>query len=131
MLERDAGKAFALAAAAFERGLSDVRGRVAVRPEAVFPVLSSALHSSWRRTMLVAEALARGEDPAGLASLSGLPGFVVERIVRQARGRDVRDLLARHAAFVQAEEGVRGGGVPPRLAFELTSHRQALVPLAS
>jgi hypothetical protein len=62
--------------------------------------------------------LARGDDPAALPALAGLPGFVVERLVRQAARRPADDLLARHAAFVAAEAGVRGDGVHPRLAFE-------------
>jgi hypothetical protein len=68
--------------------------------------------------MLVAEATARGDDPAALPALAGLPGFVVERVLRQAARRSPADLLARHAAFVEAEAGVRGEGVPPRLALE-------------
>jgi hypothetical protein len=118
VLEGDVEKATALAAAAFDRGLSDARGRVVVRPEALFPMLVSVLHGSWRRLMLVSEARERGEDPASLPALAGLPGFVVERTLRQSQRRPASDLLLRHAAFVDAEAGVRGDGVPPRLAFE-------------
>jgi hypothetical protein len=118
VLERDLPRALDLVAAAFERGLSDGRGRVAVRAEAVFPMLETALHSAWRRALLVCEAAARGENPASVPSLAGLPQFVVERAVRQAARRDPDDLLLRHRAFVEAEVGVRGGGVPPRLAAE-------------
>jgi hypothetical protein len=118
VLDRDLARSLALVAAAFDRGISDAKGRVAVRPESVFPMLSSAIHAAWRRAMLVAEAAARGENPASLPALAGLPSFVVERLLRQAGRRDPDDLLARHAAFVEAEAGVRGGGVPPRLALE-------------
>jgi hypothetical protein len=118
VLERDLARSLALVAAAFDRGITDFGGRVAVRPESVFPMLSSAIHAAWRRAMLVAEAAARGESPASLPTLAGLPSFVVERLLRQAGRRDPDDLLARHAAFVEAEAGVRGGGVPPRLALE-------------
>ena len=118
VLERDANRALDLTGAAFDRGLSDSKGRVAVRAEAIFPMLVSVLHAAWRRAMAVAEAAARGEDPASAPSLAGLPSFVVERVIKQVGRRDPEDLLARHRAFVDAEAGVRGGGVPPRLAAE-------------
>ena len=118
VLERDVVRSLDLVASSFDRGLSDAKGRVSVREEAIFPALCATLHGAWRRAMLVAEATARGDSPASLPALAGLPSFVVERILRQAARRDPDDLLARHAAFVDAEAGVRGGGVPPRLALE-------------
>ena len=118
VLERDLPRALSLAAAAFDRGLTDSKGRVAVRPEAVYPLLFATVHAAWRRAMLVAEATARGDDVAGLPALGGLPSFVVERVVRQVGRRSPDDLLARHGALVAAEAGVRGGGVPHRAAFE-------------
>lgn len=118
VLERDVARALDLVAASFERGISDAKGRVSVRPEAIFPPLVSTLHGAWRKAMLVAEAASRGENPASLPAFAGLPGFVVERLIRQASRRAPADLLARHRAFVTAESGVRGGGVPPRLAVE-------------
>jgi len=118
VLERDVPKSLALVDASFERGLSDAKGRVAVREEAIFPVLFATIHGSWRRALAVSEATARGENPASLPALAGLPSFVVERVLRQTARRDPDDLLARHAAFVEAESSVRGGGVPPRLALE-------------
>lgn len=118
VLERDVHRALDLVGAAFDRGLSDSKGRVAVRAEAIFPMLVSVLHAAWRRALLVSEAAARGEDPSTAPSLAGLPGFVVERVIKQVGRRDPEDLLARHRAFVDAEAGVRGGGVPPRLAAE-------------
>jgi hypothetical protein len=118
VLDRDLPRALSIAGAAFDRGLSDAKGRVAVRPEAVYPLLYATVHAAWRRAMLVAEAAARGDDPAALPALAGLPSFVVERVVRQVGRRSPDDLLARHGALVVAEAGVRGGGVPHRTAFE-------------
>lgn len=118
VLSRDVARAFDLLDAAFTRGYSDGKGRVSVRPEAVFPRIVATLHGAWRRLLLVAEARERGEDPAADPALAGLPGFVVERTVRAAQGRRSDDLLARHRAFVEAEAGVRGDGVPHRLAAE-------------
>lgn len=118
VLERDVRRALDLVGAAFDRGLSDSKGRVAVRAESIFPMLVTTLHSAWRRAMAVAEAAKRGENPMMAPALAGLPNFVVERVVKQVSGRDPEDLLARHRAFVDAEAGVRGGGVPPRLAAE-------------
>lgn len=118
VLEREVARALDLVAASFERGISDAKGRVSVRPEAIFPPLVSTLHGAWRKAMLVAEASSRGENLASLPAFAGLPGFVVERLIRQASRRAPADLLARHRAFVTAESGVRGGGVPPRLAVE-------------
>lgn len=118
VLDRDLDLALRLVAQAFDRGLSDPKGRVTVKPDALFPMLSVALHGSFRRAMLVCEASARGANPTDLPALSGLPSFVIERLLRQAARRDPAELLARHGAFVEAEAGVRGGGVPPRLAME-------------
>jgi len=118
VLAGDAPRALELAGAAFERGLSDAKGRVSTRPEAVYAPLWNAVHGAWRKAMLVAEAKARGDDPMGLPALSGLPPFVVERLAAQAARRSPEDLVRRHRAFVEAEHGVRGGGVPPRVAFE-------------
>jgi len=118
VLDRDVARALDLVGAAFDRGLSDGRGHIAVRPEAIFPRLEGALHAAWRRAMLVCEAAARGENAASAPALAGLPSFVVERAVRQASSRSPDDLLRRHRAFVEAEAGVRGGGVPPRVAAE-------------
>jgi len=118
VLDRDLERALKLVAQSFERGLSDAKGRVSVKPDAIFPPLVATLAGAWRRAMLVAEAGARGENPATIAAFAGLPGFVVERLIRQAARRDPDDLLVRHRAFVDAESGVRGGGVPPRLAVE-------------
>jgi hypothetical protein len=116
VLDGDLDKALGFLESAFSRGFSDARGRVVTRPESVFPILGATLHSSYRRLLLVCEALARKEDPASVAGT--LPSFVLERVVRQASRRDPEDLLARHGAFVEAEAGVRGGGVPPRVALE-------------
>lgn len=118
VLDKDVARALSLVEASFERGLSDAKGRVSVRPEAIFPPLVSTLHAAWRRAMLISETTAKGENPASLPAFAGLPSFVVERLIRQASRRDPDDLLTRHRAFVDAESGVRGGGVPPRLAVE-------------
>ena len=118
VLDQDVARALGFVDASFARGLTDARGRTSVQPEAVFPPLVATLHGAWRRAMLVSEASARGENPAMIPALAGMPGFVVERLIRQAARRDPGDLLARHRAFVDAESGVRGGGVPPRLAVE-------------
>jgi len=118
VLERDLDTALRLVAQTFDRGLSDAKGRVQVRPESLYPMLSAVLHGSFRRAMLVCEAAARGANPTDLPALAGLPGFAIERLLRQAARRDPEELLARHRAFVEAEAGVRGGGVPPRLAME-------------
>ena len=118
VLDQDIGRALSLVEASFERGLSGANGRVTVKPEAIFLPLVSTLHGAWRRAMLVCEAIAGGQNPASLPAFAGLPGFVVERLIRQAARRDPDDLLTRHRAFVDAESGVRGGGVPARLAVE-------------
>ncbi len=118
ILEGDLNRSIEMASAAFERGVPDGKGRSVSRPESVFAMLFASVHSSWRRAMLVCEARARGEDLSQVPALAGLPSFVVERVARQAAKRTPDDLLARHRAFVEAEAGVKGDGVPPRLAFE-------------
>ncbi len=118
VLDRDLDKALGLLAGAFDRGITDAKGRVATKPDGIYAMLEATLHAAYRRLMAVSEAAARGQNPASLPSLAGLPPFAVERVLRQASRRDPADLLARHGAFVDASAGVRGGGVPPRLALE-------------
>ena len=117
VLDRDVDEALRLLTAAFERGLSDARGAVVVRPEALFAMLTAALHGAWRRTLAGAEALARGESHDEIAKAQGVPPFLAQRFLGRCR-RDPAEMLTRHRAFVEAESGVKGGGVPPRLACE-------------
>lgn len=113
--EREA--ALDLLTATFERGLHDARGAVSIRPEALFAQLVAALHANYRRLLTAAERLARGDAVAEVAKAAGVPPFLAERFGARAR-RDPARLVALHAAFVEAELGVKGGGVPPRLAAE-------------
>ncbi|MDF1701924.1 MAG: hypothetical protein P1V36_12265 [Planctomycetota bacterium] len=117
VLDGDVATALDLLAATFERGLHDQRGAVSIKPEALFPQLAAALHASFRRLLTGAEGLARGESVADVAKGAGVPPFLAERFGVRAR-RDPERLLALHGAFVDAEMGVKGGGVPPRVAAE-------------
>jgi DNA polymerase III delta subunit len=117
VLDGDAARAMELATAAFDRGITDSRGTTVVRPDALFHMLIATLHGSFRKALVAAEALAAGTPPAAAAKAAGVPPFLAEGFLRRAR-RDPADLLARHRAFLEAEVGVKGGGVPPRLAFE-------------
>ena len=117
VLERNVEEALRLVDAAFARGLSDARGAVTVRPEALCAMLTAALHGAWRRTLAGAEALARGETQDEIAKAQGVPPFLATRFVSRCR-RDPGEMLRRHAAFLEAEAGSKGGGVPPRLAVE-------------
>lgn len=103
--------------ATFERGLHDQRGSVSVRPEALFPQLVAALHTKFRQLLAGAEGLAAGESVAEVAKAAGVPPFLAETFGARAR-RSPGRLLALHEAFVEAEVGVKGGGVPPRVAAE-------------
>jgi DNA polymerase III delta subunit len=103
--------------ALFARGLHDARGALSVRPEALFPQLVAALHAQFRRVLAGAEGLARGATPAEIAREQGVPAFLAERHAARCR-RDPEHLLDLHARFVEAEVGVKGGGVPPRVAAE-------------
>lgn len=118
VIEGDLPGAMDMVSAAFEHGVQDRKGRIVTHEDVVFTLLFRPLHGAWKRALLVSEAKARGEDLSQVPALAGLPGFVVERVARQAAQRAPGDLLARHRAFVEAEAGVRGDGVPPRLAFE-------------
>jgi DNA polymerase-3 subunit delta len=117
VLDGDAARAVDLATAAFDRGITDSRGVVVVRPDALFMMMIATLHGSFRKALVAAEALAAGTQPAAAAKAAGVPPFLAEGFLRRAR-RDPAEMLARHAAFLEAEVGVKGGGVPPRLAFE-------------
>ena len=102
---------------AFRAGLTDQRGMPVTRPEALFPLVMGALHAGFRRVLAGAEALARGESEADVVRGAGLPGFLGEAFVARCR-RDPAAWLARHGAFLEAERGVRGGGVPHEVALE-------------
>ncbi|MDA1194283.1 MAG: hypothetical protein O2894_03795 [Planctomycetota bacterium] len=117
ILDGDTTLALELVTAAFERGLEDARGGVATQAEAIFPQLAAALHMSFRRLLAGAEGLARGETGAEVAKAAGIPPFLADRFATRAR-RDPARLLDLHVAFVDAELGVKGGTVPPRLAGE-------------
>jgi hypothetical protein len=117
VLDRDLPRALDLCAQAFEHGLADPRGGVLSRPEAVFPLLVGALHASWRKTLAGAEALARGEAQEATARSLAIAPFQTDAFLQRCR-RDPEAMLRSHGAFLEAERGVRGGGVPPRLAFE-------------
>jgi DNA polymerase III delta subunit len=116
-LDGDAPTAMDLVEQAFDRGLSDARGAVTVRPEALCAMIVAALHGSFRRILGGSEALARGEEPGGIARAQGVPPFLADRFLERCR-RDPGRLLDLHGAFFEAEAGVKGGGVPPRLATE-------------
>ena len=109
--------AVSMVTAAFERGLHDQRGAVNARPESLSPMLTAALHAAFRRILAGAEGLARGEGPAEIAKAAGIPPFLAEVHAARCR-RDPDRLLALHPLFLEAELGVKGGGVPPRLATE-------------
>jgi len=117
VIEGNAAQALDLVGAAFERGVSDARGVVSARPEAIFPQMAAALHASFRRVRGGAEALARGEPGDAVAKAQGIPPFLAQRFLGRCR-RNPALLLELHAAFLEAEIGVKGGGVPPRLAGE-------------
>lgn len=102
---------------AFREGLADPRGLPLVRPEALYPLISSALLTGYRRVLAGAEALARGESDDEVAASSGVPPFLSGPHLARCR-RDPGPWLARHVAFLQAERGVKSGRVPPDVALE-------------
>jgi hypothetical protein len=102
---------------AFREGLADRRGVPVTRPEALFPLMMGALHAGFRRVLAGSEALARSESEPEVVRAAGLPAFLGEAFLARCR-RDPAAWLARHGAFLEAERGVRGGGVPPEVALE-------------
>jgi hypothetical protein len=98
-------------------GVKDQRGLAVTRPEALYPMISGSLFSAWRKVLAGAEGLARGDDPAAIVRAAGLPPFKGDAHLARCR-RDAGDWQRRHAAFLEAERGVKGGGVPPELALE-------------
>lgn len=116
---------------ALAHGLSDAQGRAQTRPEALFAIVNGALFSGWRKILAGAEGLARGDDPAAIVRAAGLPPFRADEHLARCR-RDPVDWQRRHAAFLEAERGVKGGGVPPEAALErlviALTERAAAVP---
>ncbi len=115
--DRDREAALARTTATFERGTTDARGAAVVRPESLFAMLHATLFRSYKQVLAGAEALKRGENPTEVARANGVPPFLADQFLGRCR-RDPRALLALNRAFLDAETGVRGGGVPPRLAAE-------------
>lgn len=115
--DRDVSRAFDWLEAAFTRGIPDGRGGMITAADSIFVFVTASLHSSWRRLLAGAEGLARGEPPEEVARAAGIPPFRAREWLGRCR-RDPADLLARHAAFLEAEAGVKGGLAPPRLALE-------------
>jgi len=103
--------------ATFDRGTTDARGASVVRPEALFAMLHATLFRGYRQVLAGSEALGRGENPTEIARANGVPPFLSDQFLGRCR-RDPRKLLKLNRAFLDAETGVRGGGVPPRLAAE-------------
>lgn len=125
VLDGRPAEAMARLESALSQGLADARGVPITRPEALFPLVSGALHSAWRRVLAGAEGLARGEPEADLVRAAGLPPFRGEAYLKRCR-RDPRAWQHKNVAFLEAEEGVKGGLVPPdvaltRLVVALTS----------
>jgi len=110
-------EALDLVTVALDRGVLDARGASIGRGDAVFLYLVAALHSQYRKVLLAAEALRRGEEPTAVAAGLGVPPFRAQAFLALAR-RDPAAWLDRHAAFFAAETGVKGGTVPPGLALE-------------
>jgi DNA polymerase III delta subunit len=117
VLDRDLRGALDLVAQAFDHGLVDGRGGATTEAHGVNAILTASLHRQWLKALVGAEALARGDDPGTVAGQAGVPPFQADAFLRRCR-RDPGDLLRRHGAFLDAEAGVKGGGVPPRLALE-------------
>jgi len=117
VFDGEVGPALDLVTRAFEHGLGDARGASSTRPEALFPQIAAALHAAFRRILAGAEALQRGEAGEEVAKGQGVPPFLAQRFLERCR-RDPARLLALHQAFLEAEVGVKGGGVPARLATE-------------
>jgi DNA polymerase III delta subunit len=116
VLDGRPAEAMARLESALEQGLKDVKGVPITRPEALFPMVSGALHAGWRRVLAGAEGLARGEPEAEIVRAAGLPPFRAEAYLKRCR-RDPRAWQHRNAAFLEAEEGVKGGLVPPEIAL--------------
>ncbi len=116
--------------AVFERGVHDARGVTVNRPEALAPMLMATLESSWLRVLSGAEQMAAGEDGSRLARSMGIPPFATDRFLARCR-RPLGPLRRLSGSFLRAERGLKGGGVPHRLALErlvvevLDSHPRA------
>lgn len=115
--EQDLERALDLLDVAFERGVPDSRGGHVTSPEALFGFVTAALHTTWRRLLAGAEGLARGESSTEVAKGLGIPSFRAEEFIARCR-RNPSELLERHAAFFEAEMGVKGGSVPARMALQ-------------
>ena len=118
VFEGNVAAALDLLEQAFDRGIADARGAVGVRgDEALFGYLSAALHGQFRKVLAGAEGLAAGEDEQTVARGQGVPSFRTQEFLSRCR-RDPVALLRRHRAFFEAEQGVKGGRVPARMALE-------------
>lgn len=117
VFERRLEDAMALVEAAFDRGVTDQRGNVVARAESLAPMIIATLQSSWRRILAASEGLARGESAEAVTKDAGLPPFLSASFTARCRRRP-DEVLSMAEALFQAETGIKGGNVPPRLATE-------------
>ncbi len=115
--DRRAEDAIEQTTATFDRGTTDARGASVVRPESLFAMLHATLFRGYKQMLAGSEALARGENPTEIARANGVPPFLADQFLGRCR-RDPKQLLGLNRAFLEAETGARGGGMPPRLAAE-------------
>jgi DNA polymerase III delta subunit len=117
VFDRKGGEALDLLSQARARGLADGRGGVIRGDEALFAYLGAALHGQFRKVLRGAEALQEGTEPSSIAREAGIPSFKAESFLARCR-RDPRKLRDLHAAFFEAETGLKSGRLPAGLALE-------------
>ncbi len=117
VLDGRRAEALALLENALAQGLVDARGVAITQPESLFPMVCAALHAGWRRALAGAEALARGEPEGEVARAGGVPPFRAEAFVRRCRRQPARAWQQDNVHFLEAEEGVKTGAVPPATAL--------------
>jgi len=113
----DRGRALRATAAAFEEGVR-VRQATVTDEGGIALILLGQLHQAYTKLLRFHLFRAGGAEEPEAAKRAGVSPQALHFFLRDARGHRREDLVERHRHFVEAEWGLKQGGLEPRPAVE-------------